>query len=546
MMLPHLSTAFARLLLPLLLLLCTMPAGAETVRIGLFVGNNIGMGADEPLVYAEKEAADFARLFGEMGGVSKDRSFVLAGTGAMRLKDTVATIEGQIREIEARGDTVLLLFYYSGHADFGGLHLNGEVVTMEWLRRWLESSEADTRVAFVDACESGTLARAKGGTPVDMIDVRVDDALTATGLAIITSSGPMSVARESAQFGGGVFSRALFTGLRGSADTNGDGAVSLTEAYDHAFEATVIGTASHGGSVQRPEYRTDMRGVGDVVLTRIARNAAGLVLPEELEGVYSLVSVATGQVIVRVDKKPGEVRRVTLSPGRYIVRKVRTTDVLVAELNLVWGGDRWVDDAQMTVVPLGDPLARGASAPLGALTLSPRFVGSSAMAAKSPLTGGIELMSKVRLAPNTALVGGVGYDTGVRWTWTSRLASGVGRASIGVLHERRLNRVDFQYGAGVQGLWLAQDVETTDWDEDRPIVSTWRFDQFTAGPYGQIGAHVPVGPVVGLEAGVRAVVYPVRVDDSTGYFVMGQPYAGLGFRFGGQKVGAVRKGPRPQ
>ena len=47
-------------------------AHAATVRVGLFVGNDMGLGPDEPLQYAEREARDMARLFlphGSRGGV---------------------------------------------------------------------------------------------------------------------------------------------------------------------------------------------------------------------------------------------------------------------------------------------------------------------------------------------------------------------------------------------------------------------------------------------------------------------------------------------
>ena len=327
-------------LLAAALLLLPGSASADTVRLGLFVGNDIGFGEDEPLRHAEREARDLSKLFAEMGGIASGRSTVLQGSTAEQFKDTVASLEAQIREIEAGGDDVLLLFCYSGHASREGLHLKGTLLEMEWLRRWLETSRAQVRIAFVDACESGTLARARGGTPVEAIQITVDDALTATGLAVITSTGPLSVARESDQFGGGVFSRALLTGLRGSADLDGDGTISLEETYRHVFAETVISSVGGGEAIQRPEFRIELSGIGEVALTRILSTAAGLVLPEELEGIYTIVSVGSGQIVARIDKKAGELSRLSLPTGRYVVRKVRRSDVLIAELDLVWGGDR--------------------------------------------------------------------------------------------------------------------------------------------------------------------------------------------------------------
>jgi hypothetical protein len=529
-------------LLLLIALLMAVPAQAATVRVGLFVGNNIGFGDDEPLRHAEREAADLAEIFQELGGLSRERTIVLQGATVEVVQDTITRLEGQIREIEARGDEVLLLFYYSGHANHNGLNLRGAQLPMEWLRRWLETSGARIRLAFVDACESGTLARIRGGTPVESVEISVDAGLTASGLAIITSTGPLSVARESEQFGGGVFSRALATGLRGVADRNGDGVVSLEEAYEYAFTETVIGTASSSSGVQRPEYRKELTGVGQVVLTRVAGGAAGLVFPEELEGVYTIVAVADGRIVARLEKKPGERRRVSLPTGRYLVRKVRKEDVLVAELDLVWGGDRWLDDAQMAVLPLGDPLTRGSPWSLRPILLSFRGTGSSPAADSNPGHGGGEIALRIRVKPTFGITFGGGYERGAKWAWTGRLQTGIARAMVGVMGERRFNKIDLQIGGGVQAMVIQQLFQTTTNGERNRLDGTeQRFTQFTAGPYVQAGVHIPVGPDVGLEFGARAVFYPVDVDFQRSFFAMAQAYAGVGFRFGGKKLGGATK-----
>ena len=290
-------------------LLLILSALADTVRIGLFVGNNVGFGEDAPLNYAESEARDMARIFQEMGNLSRDRTYLLQGGSAAEIRETIYQVEAQAREAQARGDEVMVIFFYSGHASADGLHINGSLVQMAMIRRWLESSAAQVRIALVDACESGTLARTRGGTPVEAIELVLDDSLTMSGLAVLTSTGPVSVARESASFGGGIFTRAMLSGLRGSADADANGQITLNEAYQYAFEETVIGVASVSDTVQRPERRYEISGVGSVVLTWLPQRAAGLIFPEELEGTYSVVSVSSGQVVARLEKAPGESRR---------------------------------------------------------------------------------------------------------------------------------------------------------------------------------------------------------------------------------------------
>jgi hypothetical protein len=463
----------------------------------------------------------------------------MQGPSAEQLRDEIARIEAQAREVRAQGHQALILFYYSGHASRQGLHLSGSLLELQWLRRWLETSAADLRVAFVDACESGALARNKGGTPVEVVEVTVDDALTASGLALITSTGPLSVARESDAFGGGVFSRALATGLRGTADLDADGAITLAEAYRHAFAETVVGTASAGAGIQRPELHTDLAAVGDVVLTRTGDRAAGLVLPEELEGVYTVVSVGSGQVVARIDKPAGELRRLNLPSGRYVVRKVRREDVLVAELDLVWGGDRWVEDAQMSAVPLGDPLARGgwSSKPV---RLSLRGVFSSPAVAANPVMGGGEMGVRIRLAPPIGLAVGGGYETGGRWSFAGRVRTGVARGYVGVQGVKRLRNVDLFAGGGAMALVFHQNLQFTEQEGRRVDAETVLAEQFTAGGYAEVGLHLPVGPTVGLELGVRGLFYPVTVDESSAFFAMGQAFGGVAFRFGGRKVGRVK------
>ena len=228
----------------------------------------------------------------------------MTGAKAPEERDTLYRVEAQVRELSVQGHDVQVLFYYSGHASREGLHLSGTLLPMPAVRSWLEHSNARVRVAFLDACESGTLARSKGGTPTEVVDLTVDDQITSRGLAIVTSTGPLSVARESDAYGGGIFSRALLTGLRGSADIDADGRITLEEAYQHAFENTVTRSASGASGVQTPEYRFDLEGVGDVVLTRIPSRAAGLILPTELEGTYTIVSVSSGQVVGRVERSP--------------------------------------------------------------------------------------------------------------------------------------------------------------------------------------------------------------------------------------------------
>jgi len=527
-------------LLPLLLLLVSTWGGsafAGTVRVGIFVGNDIGFGEDEPLAHAEREARDMARLFQEMGDLDRERTVIVTGAKAPEVRDALFRTEAQIREIAAKGDDVLVIFYYSGHASRDGLHMSGTLLPMPAVRGWLERSSAQVRIAFLDACESGTLARTRGASPVDVIDVTVDDALTSSGLAVVTSTGPLSVARESDAYGGGVFSRALLTGLRGSADVDADGRITLEEAYEYSFETTVADTFAGSSAVQRPEYRFELEGAGEVVLTRIPSRAAGLVLPAELEGTYTIVSVGTGLVVGRVEKKPGEERRMALPAGRYLVRKVRREDVLLAEVDLVWGGDRMVDDRQMTTVDLGDPLARGGWTDRP-IRLSLRGTGGTRYLPGNPGAFGGEVATRVRMSPVLRTDSFVGMSHGEREEWGGWLTLRTLRLGTGIAGQWHRQRVDLSVGAGVEAVWVRQYIESLEVDDaDEPIeTSVVDREQLMPGAYGQVGVHLPVGPRAGVELGLRTHLMRALVDDLPQILVEGQAYAGLTVGLGGRSV----------
>ena len=188
--------------LALALLLLSVTAQADTVRIGVFIGNDTGLGDDDTLQFAEREAAEAADVFAEMGDMARERMLVLQGTSAGEVREGLRLAEAQTRTAHAEGHDVLLVVYYSGHASREGLHLTGSVLPMEELRRYLERSSAEVRVAFVDACESGTLVRDRGGRPVEPLKISIDDRLTMSGLVVVSSTGPLSVAREAESYGG--------------------------------------------------------------------------------------------------------------------------------------------------------------------------------------------------------------------------------------------------------------------------------------------------------------------------------------------------------
>jgi hypothetical protein len=200
------------------------PAHASTRRIAVIVGNNAGNADQVPLHFAETDAARFAQVLGELGGVAPGDRFVLQGKSLAALTEIFAQVRRQIVGLRADpANRVVVLFYFSGHSDGEALELGRDRLTFSELRRQLASLGADVRVALIDSCKSGALLAVKGGKPGPGFQIRMTDELASTGEALLTSSAADEVALESREIAGSFFTHHLISGLRGAADASGDG-----------------------------------------------------------------------------------------------------------------------------------------------------------------------------------------------------------------------------------------------------------------------------------------------------------------------------------
>ena len=227
-----------------------------THRVAMVVGNNAGNGDRPALHYAETDASKFADVLVELGGVAPADLFLLQGKDLATLQAALAHAKQRIAAFHADPTSrVVVLFYFSGHSDGEALELGSERLTFAQLRAWLATAGADVRVALVDSCKSGALLAAKGGTPGPAFQIRLTDDVASTGEALLTSSAADEVALESREIGGSFFTHHFISGLRGAADTSGDGTVTLTEAYQYAYAHTIKTTGDTVIGPQHPGLR---------------------------------------------------------------------------------------------------------------------------------------------------------------------------------------------------------------------------------------------------------------------------------------------------
>ncbi len=327
------------------LLVASLAVASPGRRLALVVGANRGDPGDQPLRFAEADAARMAHVLRELGGFAAGDVVELRTPDAAALQRAMDALAARADAEAKAGRPPLLLFYYSGHSDEASLHLAGGRVELTALRRWLAASPAAVRLAVLDSCRSGALTRVKGAHAAPPIEVRLSDDLNTRGEALLTSSTSDEQARESDGLRGSFFTHHLVTGLRGAADRSKDGRVTLAEAYDYAYAHTVAEAA--GG--QHPTFKYDLAGRGEVVLTSLGDAGAWLVFPAGSEGVYLIVG-EDGLVLgdVEVGKTP---LKVSVAPGRYEVRKRTAQGDFAATVTLGNGEERWVHDNELAAVP---------------------------------------------------------------------------------------------------------------------------------------------------------------------------------------------------
>ena len=334
-----------------LLILCATAAIAQasTKRIAVIVGNNTGNAGQAPLHYAEADAAKFARVLQELGNVAYEDLFLLQGKSVATLTETFEVVKQRIASYKRDpANRVVVLFYFSGHSDGEALELGGDRLTFVDLRKWLASAGADVRVALVDSCKSGALLAIKGGKPGPGFQIRLTDELASTGEALLTSSAADEVALESKEIGGSFFTHHFVSGLRGAADTSGDGIVTLAEAYQYAYAHTIKTTGDTIIGPQHPAYDYRLSGQGELVLTELAKPAASVELPKGFSRGL-LIDVARDQVIAELTSDARPV--IAVQPGRYAVRAWRDGKVLAGRIAVAANERRAVHWDELALAP---------------------------------------------------------------------------------------------------------------------------------------------------------------------------------------------------
>jgi hypothetical protein len=292
-------------------------------RLALVVGiSRFDDGEWGVLRYPEKDAADLAAVLGDRARGAFDHVEVLrAGPTREELRGALARIAEQNRD---ERDTVLV--YVSSHGTLardarGELRrylvtrdtrirdVPGTALSMDDLKSSFDGLRSRRKVLVLAACHSGSgksllpppVQKELRGTKAAFFVRPIEEVSRAS--VVLAASDWGETAREDEKLQNDIYTHFLIEALRDpAADRNADGAVTVSEAHDHARRRTYEFTDGR----QRPSAESTEVGADPIVLVgRVERRGR----PE----LYSYAPRLDG-FTVRIDGKP-----VTELPGGFAV-----------------------------------------------------------------------------------------------------------------------------------------------------------------------------------------------------------------------------------
>ncbi len=435
-------------------------ARAEVARYAVIVGNNVGAAREGTLRFAENDARKVQAVLQQLGGFRPENTVLLQGGTVGEVQRVLISLNARIRSENSAARDAMLVVYYSGHADARGLHLGREILDLDLLTRLVQGSAAAFRMLVVDACRSGTLTRVKGAQPIAPFPINERDELPGEGVAFLTSSAADEDAQESEELQGSFFTHYFVSGLRGAADKNRNGTVSVEEVYDYAYFHTLEASSRTAFGLQHPTFHFDLKGKGGTPLTWVDRRASGIGLLAVPRGKDYLIfsGSVNGPVVAEVAATDAR-REIALPAGSYFVRGRAPDHLLEGVVHLPANGLLFVPEDELHRVQY----ARLARKGLDTITVAhgPWIAGH----VRSPLWDGATHCFGARIGylwdlPSFSLSIGAG---GCRSTFSNRVVLATAD-ELGAQVETRyvVDTALLSLGLGVAAgaSWLRQDFDT--------------------------------------------------------------------------------------
>lgn len=324
-------------------------------RLAVVVGANAAPPGRRPLRYSHEDARRVADVLTLVGGFDRaDVQVLLDPTPQALLAAVDQTLRAAAAAAAAPGRDAVMFFYYSGHADEGVLYPAGRPLPMAALKPRLDDARAKLRIGLIDACRGGGWTGTKGLTPAEPFDVTMPLGLATKGSILIASSSGVENAHESEALRGSFFTHHWNGGLRGAADRDGDGRITVAEAFEHARALTIRDTALVTETPQHPSFHMSMGGRQDFTLVSLDARRSVLVL-QQRTGPLELVHLETGLVVLE-SVRGQAVLRLGLTPGHYLVRRRDSAGIWARQVEIPVDRGTQLGEEQLELVrpaPLG-------------------------------------------------------------------------------------------------------------------------------------------------------------------------------------------------
>jgi hypothetical protein len=332
------------------------PAPARTYAL-LFASNQGGPG-QQALRYAEDDADKVQDVLTSLAGYDPSRVRKVIAPSAQQMRDALARLHDQLAADARSGEQSVVFLYYSGHARADALSLGGETMPLDELRERVTALPATLSIVVLDACQSGAFSRVKGASAASDFSFNSVQRLNTRGIAVMASSSGVELSQESDELKSSYFTHHLLVALRGGADVDRDGQVTLAEAYKYAYDHTLAQTATTTVGEQHVTLETDFRGKGDVPITYPAKASSRLLIPADFAGKLLLQKLPSWSVLAELQKTPGDPVELALPAGQYAATVRRDGSAERCSLRIDDGAASTLDLSASGCSPLVDDEAR--------------------------------------------------------------------------------------------------------------------------------------------------------------------------------------------
>ena len=310
--------------------------------------------AETPLRFAYRDAQRIQRVFIDVGETKAGDSMLLIDPSLADVRSAFAAIsDGRVKPEDT------LVIYVSAHMDDESIHLGPERFLFKELFQSGSASGAALRVFILDGCRSGSVT-IKGVQRVGPAKILRPRPNPSQGEVVLTSSSPGEDALESDRLAGSFFTHFLVNGLRGAADNNRDGQVSIEEVLSFSHDRTVYATAGSPSGSQHPAFKLDLAGSGTYILSRPGSSTsqgARLRIAKTRDGIVYLLNRYNDHLVAEVSlDRPGVL---VVPAGAYRVRVATASRVLEGQVVLHQAATVELDSIDLEEVPLLALLRKG-------------------------------------------------------------------------------------------------------------------------------------------------------------------------------------------